>query len=382
MGLNRCLLGGLATVLCGLIGGLSGSPAWAQGGPMPVDVAPPRVETIVDWDEYTGRFEAVERVELRARVSGYLQQKLFRDGQKVSRGDVLYVIDPRVFDAEYARAAAQLASARAEQTRAATELERGEQLVRNRTVSETTLDDRIAVKLRADAEVAVAEAALRVAGLNLEFTEVKAPFDGRISDSRVDIGNLVSVGETVLATIVSTDPIHLVFTASEADFLKYSRLSIEGIRPSSRTSPNTVEAKLIDEETWAHIGTMDFVANEIDPNAGTITGRAIMENPDGILTPGLFARLRLIGSGEYEALMIPDSAVLSDQSRKIVMVVEGENTVAARVVKLGPLYRGLRVIREGLTAEDRVIVNGVMRARPGGQVVPEPVEIAFPEALN
>ncbi|MEM8699522.1 MAG: efflux RND transporter periplasmic adaptor subunit, partial [Pseudomonadota bacterium] len=178
------------------------------------------------------------------------------------------------------------------------------------------------------------------------------------------------------------DPIHLVFTASEADFLKYSRLSIEGIRPSSRTSPNTVEAKLIDEETWAHIGTMDFVANEIDPNAGTITGRAIMENPDGILTPGLFARLRLIGSGEYEALMIPDSAVLSDQSRKIVMVVEGENTVAARVVKLGPLYRGLRVIREGLTAEDRVIVNGVMRARPGGQVVPEPVEIAFPEALN
>ncbi|MEM8699556.1 MAG: efflux RND transporter periplasmic adaptor subunit, partial [Pseudomonadota bacterium] len=251
MGLNRCLLGGLATVLCGLIGGLSGSPAWAQGGPMPVDVAPPRVETIVDWDEYTGRFEAVERVELRARVSGYLQQKLFRDGQKVSRGDVLYVIDPRVFDAEYARAAAQLASARAEQTRAATELERGEQLVRNRTVSETTLDDRIAVKLRADAEVAVAEAALRVAGLNLEFTEVKAPFDGRISDSRVDIGNLVSVGETVLATIVSTDPIHLVFTASEADFLKYSRLSIEGIRPSSRTSPNTVEAKLIDEETWA-----------------------------------------------------------------------------------------------------------------------------------
>ncbi|MEL6479251.1 MAG: efflux RND transporter periplasmic adaptor subunit, partial [Pseudomonadota bacterium] len=240
----------------GLIAALVASGALAQGGPMPVDVAPPLVETIVDWDEYTGRFEAVERVDLRARVSGYLQQKLFRDGQRVARGDVLYVIDPRPFEAEYASAAAELEAAKAEQTRARTELERNEQLVRNRTISESALDDSTAAKLSADAQVAVAEAALRSAGLNLEFTEVKAPFDGRISDSRVDIGNLVTTGETVLATIVTTDPIHLVFTASEADFLKYARLSIEGVRPSSRNEPNEVQAKLIDEDTWSHKGKM------------------------------------------------------------------------------------------------------------------------------
>lgn len=371
----------LASVVCGVAILLTGArQANAQQGPLPVDVAPPLAAKVIDWDEYTGRFEAVERVELRARVSGYLQQILFRDGQEVQKGDVLYVIDPRPFEAEYARSAAELAAARAEQTRAQTELERGEQLVRNRTVAESTLDDRIAAKLQADAQVAVAEAALRAVALNLEFTEVKAPFTGRISDSRVDIGNLVTTGETLLATIVTTDPIHLVFTASEADFLKYSRLSLNGDRPSSRNSANRVQAKLIDEDDWSHEGEMDFVANEIDPNAGTITGRAILANPDDLLTPGLFARLRIIGSGEYDALLLPDSTILSDQARKIVMVVDDEGTVSARVVKPGPLYRGMRVIREGLRAEDRVVVNGIQRARPGGKVVPQEVALEFPDA--
>ncbi|MEM7505800.1 MAG: efflux RND transporter periplasmic adaptor subunit [Pseudomonadota bacterium] len=358
----------------------STSFAAAQQGPMPVDVAPPLSAMVVDWDEYTGRFEAVERVELRARVSGYLQQILFRDGQLVQKGDVLYVIDPRPFEAEFARSNAELEAAKAEQTRAQTELERGEQLVRNRTVAESTLDERIAAKLQADAQVAVAEATLRAVALNLEFTEVKAPFTGRISDSRVDIGNLVTTGETLLATIVTTDPIHLVFTASEADFLKYSRMSLNGDRPSSRNEANLVQAKLIDEDDWLHEGRMDFVANEIDPNAGTITGRAILENPDDLLTPGLFARLRIIGSGEYEALLLPDSVILSDQARKIVMVVDEEGTVSARVVKPGALFRGMRVIREGLTAEDRVVVNGVQRARPGGKVDPQEVTLDFPDA--
>ena len=357
-------------------------PAGAQQGPAPVDVAPPLVEMIVDWDEYTGRFEAVQRVELRARVSGYLQRVDFDDGEIVQKQDVLFQIDPRPFEAAYSRASAELAAAKAEQTRATTELERGRELVRSRTVSETTLDERIAAKLQADAQVDVAEAALRAAGLELEYTEVKAPITGRISDRRVDVGNLVNTGDTVLATIVSTDPIHLTFTASEADFLKYARLSIDGTRPSSRNEANEVQAKLIDEDTWSHTGKMDYLANEIDPNAGTITGRAIFSNPDGILTPGLFARLRLIGSGRYEALLIPEAAILSDQDSKIVMTVDEEGTVSPKVVALGPIYRGLRVIRSGLSAEDRVIVAGVQRARPGGKVVPEETEIAFPNGTN
>ncbi|MEM6905046.1 MAG: efflux RND transporter periplasmic adaptor subunit [Pseudomonadota bacterium] len=363
----------------GLALGLA-APGIAQQGPMPVDVAKPLVEEIVDWDEYTGRFEATERVELRARVSGYLQQTLFEDGAKVRRGDVLFVVDPRPFEAAYARAQGELRAAEAEQVRAVADLERTESLAATNTVAASNLDESRAIKLRADAEVAIAEAALREAGLNLEFTEVKAPFDGRISDARVDRGNLVSAGETVMATIVQTAPIHLVFTASEADFLKYARLAAEGTRKSSRTTANRVEARLLDETGWPHTGEMDYVANEIDPNAGTITGRALFENPGDLLTPGLFARLRIVGSGEYEAVLIPDEAVLSDQARKIVMTVDGEGMVTPKVVTLGPIYRGLRVIRSGLAAEDTVIVSGVLRARPGGQVVPEEVEISFSDA--
>ncbi|MEM8792051.1 MAG: efflux RND transporter periplasmic adaptor subunit [Pseudomonadota bacterium] len=367
-----------------LLAGLMVAPhqAAAQGGPMPVEVASPLIERIVDWDEFTGRFEAVGRVELRARVSGYLNLKMFEDGKIVEAGDVLYVIDPRPFEAELASAQAQVSAAKAEQTRADIELQRAQELRANNTVAQTTVDQRLADKLRADAEVAIAEAAVRTAELNLDDTEVKAPFTGRISESAVDVGNLVTSGETVLATIVSTDPIHLSFTASEADFLKYSRLNLQGQRPSSRNAPNEVQAKLADEDEWSWIGRMDYVANEINPNAGTITGRAVFDNPDGILTPGLFARLRLIGSGAYDALLVPDAAILSDQDRKIVMLVDQEGTVRAQVVTLGPLYRGLRVIRSGITGEDRLVINGVQRARPGGQVVPQEAQIAFPDATN
>ena len=361
---------------------LAASAAHAQFGPLPVDVASPIVEKIVDWDEFTGRFEAMERVELRARVSGYLQRIEFEDGKFVQKGDVLYVIDPRPFQAEYASTVAQVAAAKAEQTRADIELTRAQELRDRQTVAQTTVDQRLAEKLRADAEVAVAEAAVRSALLNIEFTEVTAPFTGRISESAVDVGNLVTAGETVLATIVSTDPIHLSFTASEADFLKYARLNLSGDRPSSRKTANEVQAKLLDEREWTWTGNMDYVANEINPNAGTITGRALFDNPDGILTPGLFARLRIIGSGEYDAILIPDAAILSDQDRKIVMSVDGEGTVTPKVVTLGPLYRGLRVIRSGLTADDTIVVTGVQRARPGGQVVPQETQLTFPDATN
>ncbi|MEM9130224.1 MAG: efflux RND transporter periplasmic adaptor subunit [Pseudomonadota bacterium] len=349
---------------------LNTTDANAQQEALPVDVAKPLVRTIVDWDEYTGRFEAVQKVEIRPRVSGYIDEILFRDGQLVEKGDLLMRIDPRPFQATLDSAKAQLASAEAEQRRTSIELERGEELVATGALSVQVLDERLATKLRADAQIVIAQAAIRSAELNVEFTEIRAPFDGRISDREVNIGALVVEGNSNIATLIATDPIYLVFTGSEADFLKYSRLSLSGSRESSRETPNPVEARLIDEKGWPHKGVMNFVDNELDPGSGTIRARAIFDNPDEFLVPGLFARLRVIGSGEYEALLLPDEAVLSDQARKIVLVVDEEGVVEARVVELGPLHQGLRVIRSGIVGEDRVIVNGVLRARPGGKVAP------------
>ncbi|MEM8839065.1 MAG: efflux RND transporter periplasmic adaptor subunit, partial [Pseudomonadota bacterium] len=360
-----------------LVSGLGAPDAKAQGGPLPAEVAKPLVEQIVDWDEYTGRFEAVQRVDLRPRLSGFLDEILFRDGEIVEEGDILFRIDPRPFAAALDRAKAELDAAIAQQSVTTAQLVRGEELVESRTLARSVLDERRANKLRADAEVAIAQAAVREANLNMEYTEVRAPFRGRISDRRVDIGALLTQNETVLSTLLAIDPIHLVFTASESDFLKYSRLSESGKRASSRQSANPVEARLIDETGWPHKGQMNFVDNELDQNAGTIRGRAVFENSDDLLTPGLFARLRLIGSGEYEALLIPDAAILADQARRIVMVVDAEGTVSAKPVEMGPIYRGLRVIRSGLSADDLVVVNGVQRARPGGKIVPEEITLSF-----
>lgn len=361
---------------------LAACPSRAQQQALPVDVSKPLVRTIVDWDEYTGRFEAVQRVEIRPRVSGYIEEILFRDGQLVKKGDLLMRIDPRPFQTTLDSATAQLASAEAEQRRTRIELERGQELVESGALSVQVLDERLAASLRADAQIVIAEAAIRSAELNMEFTEVRAPFDGRISDRAVNLGALVVENNSVIATLIATDPIYLVFTGSEADFLKYSRLSLNGNRQSSRNAPNPVEARLIDEQGWPHKGLMNFVDNELDPGSGTIRARAIFDNPDEFLTPGLFARLRIIGSGEYEALLLPDEAILSDQARKIVLVVDDDGLVDARVVELGPLHRGLRVIRSGITADDNIIVNGVLRARPGGQVAPEETILSLDEPVS
>ena len=353
----------------------SSSDALAQqNAAPPVTVANPVIKPVIEWDEYTGRFEAVERVEIRARVSGYLDSIHFRDGQMVEKGDLLYVIDPRPFEAAVVQAQAEIERATAELAFASKELERGEQLVKNRTISRAQVDTRRSARNVAAAELKAARGAMQLAQLELEFTQIKAPVAGRVSSTRIDVGNLVSGGttqSTLLTTVVSLDPIYFVFDASEADFLKYARLNQEGARASSRDADNPVYVRLMDETEWTRMGAMNFVDNELGLGSGTIRGRAVFDNPTGIITPGLFGRLRLLGSGEYTATLIPDHAVLSDQARKIVMTVDSDGTVVPKPVDLGPVIDGLRVIRTGLDAEDRVIINGIQRARPGSKVSPE-----------
>ncbi len=348
----------------------------------PVEVATPIVETIIDYDVFTGRFTAVEEVEIRARVSGYLDEIHFRDGELVEKGDLLFTIDRRTFEAAVDRATAQLASAQASRDLARIELDRATQLAERNVGTAQEVDRTQATLAEAEAAVQVARAELREAELNLDFTTIETPISGRMSEAMVDAGNLIIGGAsnaTLLSTVVTVDPIHFEFTASEADFLRYSRLTGGGAQRDEAALALDVGVRLMDEEEFVHEGRMNFVDNVIDPNSGTITGRAVLENDDGLLIPGLFGRLRLPGTGPYEALLVPDEAVLADQSEFIVMVVDEDGTVAQRRVGLGPLHKGMRVIREGLARDDRVIVAGVQRARPGGKVTPEPVELALGE---
>ncbi len=346
--------------------------------PPPVDVAQPLARQIVEYDFYTGRFEAVERVEIRSRVSGYLNKVAFQDGEIVANGALLFVIDQRTFRAEIARAEANVDASQADVDLARIELERARILAERKVGTEQDVDRATATLSKAHAELAVAEAELRQDRLNLEFTEIRAPLIGRMSNRKVDPGNLVVGGTnsaTLLSTIVSIDPIHFVFTASEADFLRYSRLSGQADHLSGLTTEYRVDVRLMDEAGFVHTGTLDFVDNQIDPNSGTIVARAILPNEKGFLVPGVFGRVRLSASGEFEALLIPDAAVLSDQARKIVMVVDAEDTVSPRPVRLGALHKGLRVIKEGLSPDDRVVVAGVQRARPGAKVTPQEVTL-------
>ncbi len=359
-----------------------GPAAFAQPAEPPVDVAHPLVRETIDYDLYTGRFEAIDRVEIVARVSGYLDEIHFTDGDRVDAGDLLFTIDQRTFEAAVARARAQVASAEATRDLAEIERARAVQLAERNVGTAQEVDRTSAALAEAEAGVQVAEAELVQAELNLDFTEVRAPFAGRMSDARVDVGNYISggtAGATVLATIVATDPIHFVFTASEADFLRYSRLTGTGERRVEAALSLDVEVRLMDEDSFDHHGTMDFVDNELDQGSGTIEGRAVLANEDGFLVPGMFGRLRLPGSGAYDAVLVPETAVLSDQARKIVMVVDEAGVVSPRPVETGPRKGAFLVIRSGLSPEDRVIVAGVQRARAGQTVTPQEVTLEFGE---
>jgi len=340
----------------------------------PLSVALPKVETIVDWDEYTGRFEAVERVEISARVSGYLEKVLFEHGQLVPAGTPLFVIDQRPFQISLEAARADLDAAKARATRANREAERARSLRESRAISQEEFENRQSQVAETVALVRRAQAAVDRAELDLEFTTVKSPIAGRVSTDLVNRGNLINGGTTnatVLTVVLSEDPIYFSFDISESKFLKYSRLYFQGDRPSSRDAPNPVRVRLLDEDEFIHRGVMNFVDNELDPTSGTLRGRAIISNPNGFLQPGQFGRLRLLGSGEYDAIMVPDDIVQSEQSQKFIYFVDEKNTVGRKFVELGPMYEGLRVIKKGLDARDRVVLSGFHRIRPGTQVAPQ-----------
>ena len=359
------------------------APPPTQGPPPPkVTIARPVEREVTEWDEYTGRFDAVDSVEVRPRVNGYLQEIHFKDGALVNKGDLLFVIDPRPYEAARRRAEAELLLAKSRLTLAQKNFARVGELLPSHAISQEEGDIREASLRQAEASVLEAQAALDAAALDVEFTHITAPVSGRIGRKLVTEGNLVTGGlgseGTLLTTIVSLDPIYVYFEADEQAYLKYTHLALTGQRPSSRVYKNPVRVELTDENDFVHEGVMDFVDNQIDRGTGTIVGRAILPNPDLRLAPGLFGRVRLVGSGAYHALLLPDEAVGTDQSRKFVFVVDAEGKAQYRGVTTGPLIDGLRVIRDGLTAQDAVIVSGMQRVRPGLKVDAQPASTPAP----
>ncbi len=350
-----------------------------QGGappPAAVTVATPVKRTVTDYDEYVGRFTAINSVEVRARVSGYLDGVHFKDGQIVKQGDLLFTIDKRPFQNTLDQARANLAQAKSNLAFTQGDYTRGQQLVKDKTITDQVFEQRSQAFRNAQASVTNNEAAVRQAELDIEFTELRAPINGRIGDRRVSPGNLVTGGTagntTLLATIVSTDPIYFEFTFDEASFLRYERMAKTGNDIASRSAGVPVAIKLIDEQDFVHQGRMDFVDNVIDPSTGTIRGRAVFANANNLFTPGMFARVQVAGSPPYEALLVPDAAIGTEQTRKFVLTVNAENTVVSKYVTLGQITKdNLRVIKSGIGPDDRVVVNGLMRARPGQKVTPQ-----------
>src|SRR5215831_14543806 len=367
----------ISFVLLLLLVGCSQGPQKQASPPAPptVTVASPVKRVVIDEDEYVGRFVPIDSVEVRARVSGYLDRVHFTDGQMVKQGDLLFTIDRRPFQTTLDQAKGNLQQAQANLAFAEADLARGAQLVRERTITEQTFDQRTQAKRVAEASVAAQTAAVKQATLDLEFTELRAPVAGRIGDRRASPGNLVTGNTTgttsLLATIVSIDPIRFEFAFDEASYLRYERLAKGGRDMTSRDSSSLVSLKLLDEQDFTHQGRMDFVDNVIDRSSGTIRGRAVFSNPDRVFTPGMFGRVRVPGSPSYNALLVSDAAIGTEQTRKYVLVVDSDNIVRMKYVTLGQSFNNLRVIMSGLQEDDRVIVNGLMRARPNQKVNPQ-----------
>jgi RND family efflux transporter MFP subunit len=381
IGVTRITETGAAGVIACVLLLTAGCGKWgsgAQSAPPPpqVSVATVLEKRVKDWDEFTGRLQAVETVEIRPRVSGYIDKVAFTEGSEVKRGDLLFVIDPRPYQAEYDRAAADVKRYTTALELARIELVRVQRLKDSGAVSEEELDERKSTVAQGEANVAGSQAALEAAALNLNFTRVTSPIAGRVSRAEITRGNLVtggSNGGTLLSSVVSMDPIYLYFDGDEQTYLRYGQMARTGERPSSRDAPNPVRVGLANEEGFPHTGTVDFVDNQLNPQTGTIRARAVLENKDGQFTPGLFARVQLLGSGEYSAILIDDRAVNTDQSQKYVLLLGANNVIEYRKVKLGRVIEGLRIVREGLKSGDVIVVNGAQRVHPGVTVTPQRV---------
>jgi RND family efflux transporter MFP subunit len=367
-----------AVLTAALILTLVGCSKASDPTPAPPEVMVAQVlsQKIIDWDEYTGRFQAIDTVEVRPRVSGYIDRVLFREGQAVKQGDTLVIIDPRPYQADFDRARANLALARSQRELAVLEADRVHKLKDSGAVSQEELDERLSALHQQEASVAGAQAALDSAALNLSFTTVKAPIDGETSRAEVTRGNLVTGGNnggTLLTTIVSTDPIYVYFEGDENAYLHYQELARAGERPSSRRVANPVRVGLANEDGFPHEGHMDFVDNQLNVRTGTIRARAVLDNKKGLFTPGLFARVQLLGSSEHDAILIEDRAIGTDQTQSYVLVLGADNKVEYRPVQPGRALQGLRIVRKGLKPGEIVVVNGLLRVRPGSQVTPKQV---------
>lgn len=372
--LLKSQLASLLVLVLSAVGCSKAAEQPAAPPPPAVTVAAPTTRTVTDWDEFVGRFEAIQQVQIRARVGGFVDSVDFKDGSIVKAGDLLYVIDPRPYEATLLQARGQFVDAKSKLDLAQRELARAVELVRTNAVSEAVVDQRKQQTETAQGAVLQAEGVMKRAELDVSFTKVTAPIDGRVSRHLVSVGNLVQgaeSGSTVLTSIVSMDPIYIYFDMDEATYLKNNRLWHEGRRPSSRDTANPVQIQLSGEARPSRDGAMDFVDNRLDVATGTLRGRAVVSNKDLSILPGQFARVKVIGSAPYEALLLPDTAITNDQSRKVVFVVGKDDTVEMRPVTLGPLDEGLRVIREGLKKDDRVVVDGLQRARVGAKVTPQ-----------
>lgn len=370
----------LAAALSAVVAGCGGGGEQPQFPPPDVSVAKVVQRSITEWDDFTGRVQAVDAVEIRPRVSGHLVEQHFREGGRVQKGDLLFTIDDREYRAAVDAARAERARAEAEVLLAQQELRRAEELIGRKLIAEREIDAaRVGMK-QADAALLAAMAGLRQAELNLGFTRVTSPIAGRAGEALVNPGNLVAAGESLLTTVVSMDPVHVVFDGDERAYLRYQQLDRAGLRASSRDTPNPVLVGLADEEGFPHHGEMDFVDNAVNPDTGTIRGRAIVPNPDGVFTPGLFARVRLLGASQVAALLIHEQAVLTDQDRRYVYVIGEGDTALRKDVTLGARVDGLRVVTSGLEPHDRVIVNGVRKVFfPGQPVKPRDVPMDDPD---
>lgn len=360
----------------------------AGGGPQmgpPPEVAVARVlqKPLVEWDEYTGRFDAIEAVELRARVNGYLTEINFTDGEDVKKGDPLFVIDPRPYERAVQQAQAELEQAKVKVSNAELDVDRGRPLAKTNVISQKTMDDRENLVREANAAVRVGESKVKLAELDLSYTRITAPIAGRIGRKLVTVGNYVSgggtTGSTLLTTIVSQDPIYIYFDVSENDAIKYKRLA-EKAGAKEDLLGSQVGIGLVDERGFPHAAKLDFIDNRLDAGTGTLRARAVVPNPRRFFSPGMFARLRLAGSAEYTAMLLPDDAVATDQTSRYVLVVGEDGTAQRRPVKLGPLNDGMRIVREGLTVEDWVVVRGQARVRPGMKVVPKQEQLKSADA--